>query len=77
MNDFQKDCTMRFVESGALSAILERIDTKLYEKFKLSVDKPDLACDTINMIRGLREIQNEFQHIMNESLEREDAEEHA
>lgn len=66
MNDYQQVAIKNFVQSGALSALLESLDKKYYTLFKLSIDNPKALDDTINMIRGLKALESEIQNVMNE-----------
>ncbi|WXX18528.1 hypothetical protein TacPo2_73 [Pantoea bacteriophage TacPo2] len=66
MNDYQKAAVSNFVQSGALSTLLESLDKKHYNLFKLSIDNPKVLDDTINMIRGLKALESEIQNVMNE-----------
>lgn len=66
MNDYQRVSIKNMVESGALSALIETIDKKCYNIFKLNVDNAKVLDDTINMIRGLKALESEIQNVMNE-----------
>lgn len=66
MNSYQIATIKNFIESGAFSEVMDEMEKKCYNTFKLSVDNPEKISDTINMIRGLKNFEATIQSVINE-----------
>lgn len=71
-NSYQKACISNLEESGALSTLIEILDRKFFEKAKIMLDKPEVLRDTISMSKVLREVEREFNHVINDLTKQDD-----
>lgn len=65
-DNYQKACISNLADSGTLSTLINILDRKFFEKAKIMLDKPEELRDTISMSKVLREVEREFNNVINE-----------
>jgi len=69
---YQKACITNLQDSGALSTLIDILDRKFFEKAKKVLDNPENLRDTISMSKVLREVEREFNHVINDITKQDD-----